>query len=388
MKVATFKHPTQVNGGSMKPGEALLVPDVDAARIAVQYPELVDVGTLDGHYRKYDGHDLSGKSLLFVRAGGLGDLLFLTPLLRHLDGKYKHAGLAVACGRSGHGVFLRNPHVRRILSYPVRLTDFVKYDYQLLFENTLETSTDPNLHAVDLFARHAGLDDLDDRSLDYDVDPAEANKAKNILRYELGAKPSAVEPPVLPDVAVGIHVRASSPVRTYPLANTLLVAAAFGASGYRVFLLGTKRDWDKVVGYKDAPAPELDGVVNLCGRFKSIDRTVAFLARLDLLIGPDSSLVHLAGALRIPTVALYGPFPGAVRTRYYPNCVTLEGRYQYRRGLQRRECTPCFKHGHLPCPRAGDDGASPCLKNLQPADVVAAAYDVLQERGKALDDPR
>jgi hypothetical protein len=396
MKVATFKYRTEVNAGTINAGEALLIPDVDAARIAAQYPELVDVSAVDGHYRKYDGQDLTGKSLLLVRAGGLGDLLFLTPLLRHLDRKYEHAGLAIACGRNGHGVFLRNPNVRRIFSYPMRLQDFVKHDYQLFFEGTVEESTDPNLHAVDLMARHAGVDDIGDRDLVYDVDPAATNKAKNILRYELGVKTA--------DVAIGIHVRASSPVRTYPLENTLLVAAAFGASGgqtgrtgdstaagsagYRVFLLGTKRDWDKVVGYKDAPSPDLPGVANLCGRFKSIDMTVAFLARLDLLIGPDSSLVHFAGALGVPTVALYGPFPGAVRTRYYPNCVTLEGRYQYRRGLRRRECTPCFIHDHKPCPRAGADGSSPCLKNLKPRDVVAAGYDVLRERGKALDDPR
>ena len=43
------------------------------------------------------------------------------------------------------------------------------------------------------------------------------------------------------------------------------------------------------------------------------------------------------------TLILAGPFPGTVRTKYYPNCVTLEAK---------RHCAPCFTHGHRPCPDA------------------------------------
>jgi len=359
---------------TIPPNEPVLLPDGAVAKLLATAADFVDVAGTDGHYRKYEGQPLDGRSLLLVRNGGFGDLLFLTPLLRYLEARYRHAGLAVACGRRYHGVYLRNPRVRRIFTYPVRLQDFVAYDYQLFYEGTLEESTDAELHAVDLMAGHAGVADVGDRRLEYDVDAALARKAKNILRHELKVKPS--------DATVGVHLRASSPIRTYPLESSLVVAAALGAAGARVFLLGAEGDWEKTVGRRPPAEVEFENVDNLCGRFRTIDHTAAFLARLDLLVGPDSSLVHFAGALGVPTVALYGPFPGAVRTKYYPQCLTLEGRYAT--NPDEVECAPCFKHGPNPCPRAGADGASPCLRNLDPEKVIKYALLLLARGGDAL----
>jgi ADP-heptose:LPS heptosyltransferase len=370
MKVVTFKRRAHMGRTAIPPGEPVLLPDRAVAKVLASYGDAVDVGGVDGYYNKYEGQPLDGRSLLLVRNGGFGDLLFLTPLLRYLHEKYKHAGLAVACGRRYHAVYLRNPHVRRIFTYPVRLKDLVSYDYQLFYEGTLETSEDAGLHAVDLMARHAGVADVGDRRLVYDVEPALARKAKNILRNEL--KVEAGQP------TVGLHLRASSPIRTYPLESSLLVAATLGAAGVRVFLLGAEGDWEKTVGRKLSPSAQFKNVANLCGRFRTINHTAAFLSRLDLLIGPDSALVHFAGALDVATVALYGPFPGAVRTKYYPRCVTLEGRYATNAGEE--ECAPCFKHGPLPCPRAGEDRASPCLRNLEPEAVARAAVGMLAKK--------
>jgi ADP-heptose:LPS heptosyltransferase len=371
MKVVTFRRRARMGRTTIAPGEPVLLPDGAVAKLLTTSADFVDVASTDGHYRKYEGQSLDGRSLVLVRNGGFGDLLFLTPLLRYLDEKYKPAGLAVACGRRYHGVLLHNRNVRRIFTYPIKLKDFVSYDYQLCYEGTLETSTDADLHAVDLMARHAGVADVGDRRLVYDVEPALARKAKNILRHELKVKPG--------DAAVGLHLRASSPIRTYPLESSLLVAAALGAAGARVFLLGAEGDWEKTVGRRTSPAVEFENVDNLCGRFRTMDHTAAFLSRLDLLVGPDSSLVHFAGAFEVPTVALYGPFPGAVRTKYYPRCITLEGRYAAPSGED--ECTPCFKHGPNPCPRAPEDGASPCLRNLDPEKVVKFALLSLARGG-------
>ena len=376
MKVATFKQAGQFGAVDVKPDAPRLLPDGTAAQLAARYPGLAEFGDLDGHYNKYEGQDLTGKSLLLVRNGGFGDLLFLTPLIRYLDKKYDHDGIAVTCGRKYEGLFLRNRRIRWIHTYPVRLKDFVSYDYQLCFEGTIENSVDPELHAVDLFARHAGIHDFDDRALEYEVDRGLANKAKNILRYDLGVKPD--------DVKIAVHLRSSSLIRNYPPENSLRVAAALGIGGAKVFLLGTKKDWEEIVGVDRETLVKLKNVTNLCGRFSSMDGTTAFLSKMDLLIGPDSALVHVAGALRVPTVALYGPFPGAVRTKYYPGCLTLEGKKRKWLGL--RSCTPCFIHGHKPCPKAKRDGVSPCLRKLKPETVVRATLEQLARKGMVNED--
>jgi ADP-heptose:LPS heptosyltransferase len=378
MKIVTFDRFVRIGAATVAAGEPVLLPDKTTDLLRAGWRGHVCVDELDGHYRKYEGQPLEGRSLLLVRNGGFGDLLFLTPLLRHLDLKYKHAGLAAACARRYHAVYLRNRRVRRIFTYPVRLKDFLSYDYQLCYEGTLENSTDAELHAVDLMAAHAGVSDVGERGLEYDVEPALARKAKNILRNELKVRAG--------DATVGLHLRASSPIRTYPLESSLAVAEVLGAAGARVFLLGAAGDWERTTGRKLSPSPTPPNVDNLCGRFRTIDHTAAFLSQLDLLIGPDSSLVHFAGALELPTVALYGPFPGAVRTKYYPKCVTLEGRYA--RAPEEEECAPCFKHGPYPCPKAGEDRVSPCLGNLAPEKVVRFTVEALARKGTKRADAR
>jgi ADP-heptose:LPS heptosyltransferase len=367
MKIITFKHQIDIAGSTVKAGEPVLLPDGTAARLKADYFDHVEISPVDSYYNRYAGQALDGRSLLLVRNGGFGDLLFLTPLFRYLDEKYRRANLAVVCGRRYHATLLHNRNIRRIYSYPVKLSDFVSYDYHLFFEGTLETSTDPDYHAVDLMAGHAGVTDVGDRRLVFEAEPALVRKAGNILRHDLGVKSD--------DTKVALHIRASSPIRTYPLEHSLGVAAALGAAGARVFLLGAPGDWAKTVGRKLPASIEIENVDNLCGRFRTVNHTAAFLSKMDLLIGPDSSLVHFAGALSIPTVALYGPFPGNVRTRYYPRCVTLEGRYA--QGPGDEECAPCFVHGSRPCPKAGGDGVSPCLRNLEPEEVVRTALAVL-----------
>jgi heptosyltransferase-2 len=80
-------------------------------------------------------------------------------------------------------------------------------------------------------------------------------------------------------------------------------------------------------------------------------QSAALLATCDAVVAPDSALCHLAGALNLPTVALYGPFPWALRTAYALRTVALSGH---------GPCAPCFHHE-----RAGEvwPEGKPCAKS-------------------------
>ena len=49
--------------------------------------------------------------------------------------------------------------------------------------------------------------------------------------------------------------------------------------------------------------------VGICSKL-SIENVVFFISQLDLVIGPDTGPTHIAWALNIPSITLYGPTPG------------------------------------------------------------------------------
>ena len=59
--------------------------------IGMSYP-------IESVYRPYKGEDLTNKKLMCWRTGGIGDILFLNPVLRYLKKKYPSSFLRVASG--------------------------------------------------------------------------------------------------------------------------------------------------------------------------------------------------------------------------------------------------------------------------------------------------
>lgn len=304
--------------------------------------------------------DLAGKTLLAWRSGGFGDILFLTPLLRKIKRTWPTCRLWFATQPNYHAALAGNPHVDAVLTLPIPIAAFREADYHLHFEGTIERSTDPAAHAVDLLAEHAGIElGPDEKGIVYQPSLPRVAAMRNRL-VVLGVRMD------LPIVAV--QPKASSPVRTYPPDMLAKAIKKLVDAGNQVIVLG---------GPKDFPAKaRMGGVWDLCGAFENMADSVAALANADLLVAPDSSLTHFAGAMGIPTVAIYGPFPGAVRTAYYDDCTTLEV------DSVKWPCAPCFIHGHRPCPRAQKRSQtfSPCFETIEPGMIVAAAKAALAQR--------
>jgi heptosyltransferase-3 len=105
-------------------------------------------------------------------------------------------------------------------------------------------------------------------------------------------------------------------------------------------------------------------VVNLAGRL-SIKELGALTARARLFIGVDSMPMHLAAAMRTPTVALFGP-SGEQEWRPW--------RVAHRIVTTSHPCRPCGNDG------CGGGKISECLTTLPVDDVHAAVRDLLKDR--------
>jgi heptosyltransferase-2 len=99
----------------------------------------------------------------------------------------------------------------------------------------------------------------------------------------------------------------------------------------------------------------------------SLMNTAAHIARCRLFVGNDSGLMHLAEAVGVPVVALFGP---TVETfGYYPSLAKS-------RVIERRlACRPCSRNGSIPCPK----GTGECLTRIDVDPVLAAIQSVFSD---------
>ena len=102
------------------------------------------------------------------------------------------------------------------------------------------------------------------------------------------------------------------------------------------------------------------GILNLVGEFK-LDETVAIISEASLLIGVDTGLSHMAIALNIPTVALFGSTTPYLRGPDSRTQVLYE----------RLACSPCNR-------KPTCNGRYDCMRQLDVARVLKAAAEVQQ----------
>ncbi len=108
--------------------------------------------------------------------------------------------------------------------------------------------------------------------------------------------------------------------------------------------------------------------VNLAGR-TDLPALCAVIERLDLLIANDSAPVHIAGAYRVPTVAVFL----ATHPAFGFGPLSQPFRIAQVEGLA---CRPCSAHGGRRCPL----GHFECAVRLAPETVAEAAAALLSEQ--------
>jgi heptosyltransferase-2 len=126
--------------------------------------------------------------------------------------------------------------------------------------------------------------------------------------------------------------------------------------GRQVIVAGPKEVWLAVRLH------ELTGKIHpVVGPDLDLGRLAAVLSQLDLLVTNDSGPMHLAAALGVPCVALFGPTdPGRTAPVGSAHRVLYSDRW----------CSPCFRRR---CPLLHHG----CMKDLTPEAALAAALEIL-----------
>ena len=336
--------------GGWPAGKYLVEDMAGATYIQVGHRGATTMNYLDGNPRPFDEkEDWNGKKILIIRPGGFGDLLFCTPSIHEIKRRWPTAEVHVCVYSMFQDILFANPEVDKIVSYPISLDDAEEYHAWIFLENVIEGNPEAEkLHAVDVVAKRIGLTHLDEKAMRYEL--TEEEKLWALDKFpRTNAK------------RIAIQVEASGRARTYPGNLMTEVIIRLAQKSREVYLLGTPYK----VKTRSTPL-----VRNLMIENLSFRQSVAAMTACDVVLGPDSVMVHIAGALQMPALGLYAAFPWTLRTAYAPTVQAIQGHGGC-------DLAPCFYHGSQLAPNFPFNG--PCNKSqrcepmarIQPERIIA-----------------
>jgi ADP-heptose:LPS heptosyltransferase len=313
----------------------------------------------------YQGEDLTNKSLFCFRAGGIGDLLFITTSLKQIKKKYPTAQLFLGCD-SAFGEILKSPTCDyEVVSMPLEKSFLDKHDYVLFFQGIIEDSKEAEtVNAYDLFRKAFHLDNISDYKPNIyfsDNDMVDVNRylKKNQPFYEK-------------QINIAIQVLASVPKRSI-LPTTLVRFINLLPPQYSIWLTGSANQMNQINKIMLA-AKEHSNVYNVSKYLPKLGHMAALLSKSQLAIGPDSSLLHMAGGLGIPLIGLFGAFPSQLRLSHYDNAIGIDANSSCEFSRGEGNLRGCFEHGSGPCLLASKrtELFSPCMKLITPDHILQA----------------
>jgi ADP-heptose:LPS heptosyltransferase len=354
----------------LKAGKSYIFSDSRAMQLQNIYSEYfgnsVDLDTL---YKKYSGQPLDGKTLFVWRHGGIGDLMFMLPPLRLLKHRYPTCKIWFASGSAFVDILFNIPYIDKIGTLPVSTDWLTDSDYHLHFEGIIEGSKEAETeNAYDLFLKRFNIDP---KSIPFYEKIPDVYLADNEIGEVVRLLDKHKFDP-MKDTIIGIQLTASSPIRTYPVDKLTEAMRMLAVRGCKFIIYGhpakhaqISKNIQEVI--KDSTGKD-DIIISSPELKLPLRISIATVKFLNLMIAPDSAFVHIAAAMHVPVIGLYGPFPSDLRMRYYFDGIGLNAD---------TACTPCFTHGHDPCDKSM--GTSPCFSTLHPETIVLATSYLLNK---------
>jgi len=245
------------------------------------------------------------------KLGGIGDIIMTTPLAKAFKAQYAKCEFTYATTPGVlSSVLEHNPYIDNIVDF----RSVNPADYHLFADVTTaglsyEKSVNPPKNRIDLFAEYVGIR-LTDHKPTYCTTPKEQAWVKVILNKWFGAREKYK--------LIYLDVASVDQRRTWPIGHSSRLLSEITALRKDVrfivndFHKHLGRTWD----------------YELCEDVSSygVRQGAALIEQCDLFIGPDSGMLHIAGALERNIVATFGSTPAAARINHYQNAIAVESK--------------------------------------------------------------
>ena len=327
--------------------------------------------------------------ILVVGPSWVGDTVLAQPLFRRLHERRAQLELDVLAPAWTLPLLRRMPEVAETIASPFghgeiklaerwRLASLLAqrgYDQAVVLPNSFKSALIPRLAGIRLRTGYIGefryplLNDT--RKLDEQAHPllaeqyaALADPAGSALMRPLPSLRLTVSEAERAELLDRLGLTLSSPVailcpgaeygpaKRWPASYFAELARRLANDGYQVWIVGSSNDRD--IGQEIVRLSSGLGT-DLCGR-TTIDQVVDLLSCAQVVISNDSGLMHVAAALAVPLIALYGSSSPSFTPPLSQQATVLK---------LDLPCSPCYKRE---CPLRHFN----CMVQLTPDRVYAA----------------
>lgn len=329
---------------------------------------------------------LSLKRILVIKLSSLGDIILAIPSLKALKEAFpggkiavlvlkKYAPILYGCPYVDETITLENDYKRlkniRAIAKDLRRRAF---DYILDLQNNrashlISFLTFPQYSFG--YLRKWGF--LLTKHIKYirNLDPLSSQekileligiriKEKKLIFWDI--KPGGLEKPLGGEEnLIGINISASKKwlTKNWPSGHikSLIELITKNLPPYKVVLLGDSGSKEIA---KEIESTDNRSIINLCGK-TTLQDLPAVIKRLKVFITPDTATLHLAQALNVPTIGLFGPTD--------PNRHTVKSKNLY---IICKEllCSFCYK------PKCKLDKINLCMEKISPQEVFSQIKEI------------
>lgn len=346
--------------------------------------------------------EIKVKKILIIEQEPLGDAVMATSVFRHLKEKYPDSKIDVFTGGWAKDVFKNNPDINEIITCntPWAFSQSVlsfkgiwghirflcnnyvseirnrKYDLAIDLRGDIRNIfffvVLPRIPVRISYARTGGSYFLS-YSPEFVPDQHEIDKNFKLLEW-LSISTEDRTPVVYPDefdeqyvedvllkqkvsngskIAV-IHPGAGNSLRFWPTERYVEVGKYLSKKGFKIVLTGTEKEKILTSKIKEMfpVAVELSGML-------SILQVASLLRRANMLICPDTGIMHLASCTKTPTIALIGPGNPLQIGGYGNNFIFVDKQFP---------CRPCIQNKCIKTTEAYGPGA--CIEAIEISDVI------------------
>ncbi|MBN2541766.1 glycosyltransferase family 9 protein [bacterium] len=335
---------------------------------------------------------LKYKNILIVRLSSIGDIVITIPVIENLRRNFPEAGITYLTRKEYSPILYNNPNLSKVLVLEpedLSTTAYIKfciklrkcgYDLIVDLHNTFRSrllstiltrarsihvdkkrkdrmkmvylkKLDTDIKMVDLFLNTLTQIGIEPDHINPEIVVAEQDKRK--IHEETKTTPGSK--------AVGIHPYAKWKSKEWGLSNYLRVASELSKAGYHVLFFGEK------------PADFDVRNVDFWGDL-SLKKLIDYISINSLYIGNDTGPTHIAAALKIPTIAIFGPTHPSLGFKPTGDNVVKT----IHSGL---DCSPCTFHGEEKCKFE----RYKCMEAIKPERIVDEALNILRNLEKEPD---